>query len=342
MDYPPFFAWFEYLLSQVAAWFDPEMLKVFNEACSLWKGGESQLRQSENNFIPASVCGRNRFRTDRDAHLLFLFPGHFFRRLAALFLPLRARSRLPHRRPHPLPIQWLFDRSLPAFHRSSLLCLDFSFLRFLIEPPASLRVLFLLHDELEAPVLLPSAHLLRLFVENLLPGRVAFAPPLLSPLPFPRSHRSSEYRCFDLTHAAFFVSFYPVVRSDPLPDFLQVLSRLFPFQRGLLHAYWAPNFWALYAGLDRAAGFVVRKACALGWLCGIPVMEGNSADGKVGLVHFSVLPEISSALTMAIIAAFYAVRRGGDVKHSRFCGCCGGDRAARCCFAVGEMGESGT
>jgi alpha-1,3-glucosyltransferase len=53
----------------------------------------------------------------------------------------------------------------------------------------------------------------------------------------------------------FALSLGPLLAVGGLPQLAQLKERLFPFGRGLLHAYWAPNVWALYAAADRALVF---------------------------------------------------------------------------------------
>jgi len=106
-----------------------------------------------------------------------------------------------------------------------------------------------------------------------------------------------------------------------------MLGRLFPFGRGLLHAYWAPNFWALYAGADKLFVLLVQK------LYRMPHMrEGNLARGLVGVQDFAILPNITPricgsvfvlALSPCLVSLWRFPTRGrflSAVGYSYLCG----------------------
>ncbi|XP_038875226.1 probable dolichyl pyrophosphate Glc1Man9GlcNAc2 alpha-1,3-glucosyltransferase [Benincasa hispida] len=77
----------------------------------------------------------------------------------------------------------------------------------------------------------------------------------------------------------------------------QVIRRMFPFGRGLCHAYWAPNFWVFYILLDKGLSILLRK---LGFSIKIPT--ASFTNGLVGdSSPFSVLPQITPLSTFVVV-----------------------------------------
>ncbi|TFK43647.1 glucosyltransferase [Crucibulum laeve] len=102
--------------------------------------------------------------------------------------------------------------------------------------------------------------------------------------------------------AVFVVSLGPFIVMGQIP---QVLSRLFPFTRGLNHAYWAPNFWALVTAADRVLLKYARRTGA-----DIPINISGVASTSRGLVGdtvFAILPNIQPIHTFIITIAWQSI-----------------------------------
>ncbi|KAK9470946.1 glycosyl transferase [Dipodascopsis tothii] len=114
----------------------------------------------------------------------------------------------------------------------------------------------------------------------------------------------------------FAAAFAPFAYWGQMP---QLLARLFPFSRGLCHAYWAPNVWALYSAADRVLLAVGERAP---WA--VRAVKGVSPTaGLVGEATFSVLPAVPPRLTF-VLTLFYQLQALGMVlwkpSYERFLG----------------------
>lgn len=90
-----------------------------------------------------------------------------------------------------------------------------------------------------------------------------------------------------------------VVTYLPFADHIgQVLSRLFPFKRGLSHAYWAPNFWAMYNTLDKILVIVYRFL----WKTDSEVVA-SMTGGLVQEFSHCILPSVTPIVTMIVTGA---------------------------------------
>lgn len=114
--------------------------------------------------------------------------------------------------------------------------------------------------------------------------------------------------------SVFGISFAPFIYYGQLP---QVFERLFPFSRGLTHAYWAPNFWAIYSFVDRLLISAYKKvpfcrSVLLNMFKFNPEylndskLVNTSTRGIVGDIEFLILPTITPKLTF-LLTLFYQI-----------------------------------
>lgn len=112
----------------------------------------------------------------------------------------------------------------------------------------------------------------------------------------------------------FAIAFGPFIYYNVLP---LLFERLFPFNRGLTHAYWAPNIWALYSAMDRfLIQICFRVPLSKPVLQRIfnfdpklllnPKLINKTTRGLVGDIEFLILPTITSQLTF-FLTAFYQI-----------------------------------
>ncbi|XP_047609006.1 probable dolichyl pyrophosphate Glc1Man9GlcNAc2 alpha-1,3-glucosyltransferase isoform X1 [Phacochoerus africanus] len=274
LDYPPFFAWFEFALSHVAKYFDQEMLNVRNlnysssrtvlfqrfsviftdalfvyavhECCKCIDGKKAGKELTEKPKFILSVLLLWNFGLLIVDHIHFQYNGFLF----GLML---------------LSIARLFQKRHMEGAFLFAVLLHFKHIYLYVAPAYGI-------------------YLLRsyCFTANKPDGSI-------------RWNSFSFVRLTSLGLIVFLVSALslgPFLALNQLP---QVFSRLFPFKRGLCHAYWAPNFWALYNALDKVLSVIGLE---LKLLDPSKIPKASMTSGLVQQFQHSVLPSVTPLATL--------------------------------------------
>lgn len=94
----------------------------------------------------------------------------------------------------------------------------------------------------------------------------------------------------------------------------EIIARLFPFNaRGLVHSYWAPNVWALYAFLDRLVVF----ASPPGAYTGVGSTRGR-VDGEAGGILALPQPTPAICFGLCALAMSPALKKCGNPTLALF------------------------
>lgn len=99
------------------------------------------------------------------------------------------------------------------------------------------------------------------------------------------------------------ISFSPFLLSGGFSQLPQIISRLFPFQRGLNHAYWAAGVWSWVTVGDRlGVRYLLSK--------GLPIPPSavtSSSRGLVTSTTFALFPEITPLTTFSLTLSFITI-----------------------------------
>lgn len=259
LDYPPFFAYFEWLLSQLAYYADPKMLIV----------------QNLNYASPETVYFQRASVIVMD--LIYVLGTRCC--LSALGVAVSTQQHIAG------CMLLLFNVGLIFVDHIHFQYNGFLFGLLLLSISALLRERYL-WSAFSFAVLLNFKHIFLYMAP-------AFAVYLLKfyCLNGKQNALHAMVKLLTVGLTPFVLSFGPFWHQLP-----QLLSRLFPFKRGLTHAYWAPNLWALYNTADKLAASVLKRTSR--------EATPSTTSGLVQEVQHIVLPSISPLVTFVLTALF--------------------------------------